>query len=90
MSLDNHPRVILMIPSECFPDKTGKIAFHINKNIIDNVLPDIIKKTAEDLGIEMIDLLDLTRNHEEWYVDGVHPNAEGNRHIAGAIADHLL
>ena len=90
MSLSNHPRVIVMIPSECFPDETGKIAFNINKNIIDNVLPGIIRKTAEDLDIEVIDLLRPTLDHEEWYVDGVHPNAEGNRHIAETIAGQGL
>ena len=90
LSLDNHPRVIVMIPTECFPDKTGKVAFHINKHIIDGVLPGIIRKTAEDLGIETIDLLTPTLDHEERYVDGVHPNEEGNRHIAEVIAGHLM
>ena len=89
MSLENHPRVIVMIPPECFPDDTGTVAFSINKNIIDGVLPEIIRKTAEDLNIGLIDLLTPTMNHEEWYVDGVHPNGEGNYHIAEVIADHL-
>ena len=90
ISLDNHPRVIVMIPTECFPDKrTGKVAFNIGKDIIDNYLPDIIRKTAEDLDIEVIDLLGPTKGHEEWYADGVHPNGEGNLHIAEIIADHF-
>lgn len=90
MLLENRPRVIIMIPPECFPDKTtGVVGYSIDKDIIDNVIPQIIRKTAEDLGIELIDLLTPTADHEEWYVDGVHPNAEGNRHIAELIAPYL-
>ena len=90
MSLDNKPRVIAMIPVECYPEEsTGKVAFNINKDVIDNVLPKIIKETAEELDIETIDLLTPTINHEEWYADGVHPNGEGNRYLADFIFEHL-
>ena len=90
MSLENHPSVIVMIPVECYPQKdTGEVAFKISKQIIDDVLPGIIRKTAEDLGIEVIDLLEPSKDHEEWYADGVHPDAEGNYHIAEIIASHL-
>ncbi|MBQ6655296.1 MAG: hypothetical protein IJM79_07230 [Erysipelotrichaceae bacterium] len=90
LTLDNSPRIIVMIPPECFPyNEAGDVAYSIDKHLVDNVLPGIIRKTAGKLDIELIDLLEPTRGHEEWYVDGVHPNAEGNRQIAEVIAAHL-
>ena len=53
-------------------------------------LPQIITETAEELGIEVIDLYTLTKDHPEWFWDGVHPNAEGNRAIADEIYETVF
>ena len=83
IELENRPEVIVMIPPECFVNKSlGKVAFDIDKEVIDYEIPDIIKNTAADLSLEVIDLLEYTHSHEEWFADGVHPNNFGNQFIA--------
>ncbi len=88
--LRNHPRVILMTPPQCYADpKTGKVGFDINAETIDRCITGIIKRQAENLKLEVIDLHELTQNHEDWFDDGVHPNALGNQMIAEHLAVQL-
>ena len=46
----------------------------------------ICKAVSEKYGVPVIDLYAFTEHHPEYFLDGVHPNREGNR----AIADYLL
>ena len=88
--LRNHPRVIVMTPPQCYADpKTGKVGFDINAETIDRCITGIIKRQAENLKLEVIDLHELTQNHEDWFDDGVHPNALGNQMIAEHLAVQL-
>lgn len=90
INLDNQPRVILMTPPQCYVDpKIGKVGFDIDAETIDDQIVDIIKKVATDNGLNIIDLHQYTQNHEDWFVDGVHPNELGNREIAKYIAGEL-
>ena len=47
--------------------------------------PEIFLTAAGKLGIRVIDLYAFTKDHPEWFVDGVHPNIRGNRAIAKYI-----
>lgn len=88
--LENSPRVILMTPPQCYADpKIGKVAFDISAEIIDEQIVPIVKKTAADSGLQVIDLHELTQHHEDWFSDGVHPNELGNLKIAMYIAQEL-
>ena len=49
-------------------------------------MTDIIYAVAEKLQVGVIDLYSITDGHPEWYTDGAHPDAEGNRAIAEEIA----
>lgn len=49
----------------------------------------ILDEIAAELGAEVIDLYAFTEAHPEWFDDGVHPNAEGNRAIAAHLAERL-
>ena len=52
-------------------------------------LADAVNQLGEELSLEVIDLYTLTTDHPEWFPDGLHPNAEGNRAIAEHIASYL-
>lgn len=86
--LASHPRVYLMQPPKCFPEK-GKqeVAFDISNDIISNEIHSIVAKIASETGTYVIDLYTLTENHPEWFADGVHPTAQGNFEIARKIAE---
>jgi lysophospholipase L1-like esterase len=79
-----------MPPPQCYAaPKTGKVGFDINAETIDHCITGIIKRQAENLKQEVIDLHELTQNHEDWFDDGVHPNALGNQMIAEHLAVQL-
>lgn len=83
-------RLILMCPPyTCPADGSDVVAFDIiNETIRDEVNP-IVKKCAQENGVECIDLYALTDGHSEYLDDGVHPNSFGNRVIASAIHSAL-
>ena len=77
--------VYAVIPPRAFKDPvTNEYNFSIMPGVIDQ-LPQIITEAAEELGVQVIDLYTLTQDHPEWYWDGIHPNAEGNKAIAEEI-----
>ncbi|MBR1841975.1 MAG: hypothetical protein IJ788_01725 [Oscillospiraceae bacterium] len=89
-ALPNAPRVILMTPPSCFPDKKiGLIPFDISAEVIDRDIVPIVKSVASELGLQVIDLNAFTAGRAEWFADGVHPNEVGNRAIAEFIAGAL-
>ncbi|MGN0542289.1 MAG: SGNH/GDSL hydrolase family protein [Acutalibacteraceae bacterium] len=56
-----------------------------------NEANDVIRQTAADRGLELIDINGLTSQHPEWFVnDGVHPNADGAAEIGKKIAEFIL
>ena len=79
--------VIVMKPPKAF-EVNGTVQYDIlEENILKEL--DMIDHISEELGIRVIDLHSYTENHPEWFGDGVHPNAEGNRNIAEFIAEHI-
>ncbi len=83
-------KVILMSPPSCFVDrKSGVVLFDIDMKNIDGPIYRIVKKTAEEKGLQLIDLHEHTAGHEEWFADGVHPNEKGNREFAGYIYQNI-
>lgn len=89
-ALSHHPNVILMTPPQCYEDpKLGKVGFDIDKETIDCEIVPIVKETAAEKGLNVIDLHAFTQGHRDWFADGVHPNETGNREIAHFLADQL-
>ena len=88
LNLSHKGEVILMTPPSCFP-KDGIVAFEINGVILDQAITKIVKEIAKKYNLRLFDIHTITDNHPEWFVDGVHPNAEGNKAIANYIAEQL-
>ena len=90
VSLENHPAVILMTPPSCYVDpKLGRIGFDIDGNLVASDIRSFVLEIGEKLGLKVIDLHSFTANHEEWFVDGVHPNQLGNEKIAEFIYESI-
>ena len=90
INLENKPKVILMTPPACFPEESLKIvAFEINEEIISGPVYDIVKKCAKDYNLQLIDLYNHTKDHSEWFIDGVHPNIHGNKEFAEFIYQNI-
>lgn len=84
ISLENSPTVYLMQPPKAF-----KKAYKIDNNIISNDIHRIVKEVGDELSIGVIDIYTLTENHRGWFMDGVHPNSNGDKQIANYIYSQI-
>ena len=87
LDMESQPKVYVMIPPKVFLD--GEDNGNCNDTIIREEIAPIITEVAAETGAELIDLYTLTEKHPEWFADGLHPNAEGNREIAKCICSVL-
>lgn len=89
-SLPQQPKVYVMIPPACFPKTPGgTVVADISEQTLQSQIRPLLRKRAAEAGWGCIDLYAPTQGHPEYFADGVHPNAEGNRLIAQTIASHL-
>ncbi len=89
MDLPHRPKVVAMIPPHVFPMSDGTVGYGVDLDIYDNQTVKMIREIAEGMGLQIIDLYSFTEGHPEWFMDGVHPNEEGNRAIAGFLYREL-
>ncbi len=81
------PVVYVMIPPAVFIEQDGT---NCDDATVGGELADAVRQVASELSVTVIDLYSLTADHPEWFSDGLHPNAEGNRAIAEKIAEVIL
>ena len=93
---ESAPKIYLALPAEayfsedCDPD-TGIASYDIQPAVID-VIAETIQLYASTNGIEMnvIDIHSLTEANPKWFeVDGIHPNNDGAKAIAEAVAEAI-
>ena len=84
IDLDSKPSVFLAVPPKVFEE--GEAAFGVRDETIENEIAPIIRETGEKLGVPVIDLYGKTKDHPEWFMDGAHPNADGNGELAKIFA----
>ena len=88
--LPQRPEVILIAPGRCFAQKeTGVVAFDIQNDLIEGEVVPAVYRVAKRADVRVINLYDVTKDHPEYFADGVHPNPEGNRVIAKTIFEGL-
>jgi len=75
-------KVIMLLPprSHNSMDRTS-----IDDNLIKTTIADCVKAIAKDLKASVVNLYNLTKDHPEWYKEGLHPNKIGNKKIAEYI-----
>ena len=81
----SEPKIILMVPPAAFSIRQKPVAFSIQNDVICEEIAPIIKRQAKAQALEIVDLYALTSSHPEWFVDGVHPNQQGNEAIADCV-----
>lgn len=86
-NLESAPEVYIMLPPQVFrePEDTGDCN---NTVLTEEVIP-AIERVADATGVKLIDLYSVTEGHADWYSDGLHPNADGNKAIAQAIYEQI-
>ena len=91
IDLPQQPHVVLITPPRAFAKEgSDTVAYGIRNEIIEGEIVPIVKETAEQFGIQCFDLYAETESHPEWFADGVHQNAEGNRAIADFIHRSIM
>jgi len=83
--LSHGERVVVIKPPKAHPaEDSGEVSFEICDELVYEV-GKIIEETANELSVPVIDLYSFTEKHPEWFSDGVHLNAEGNKQVAKYI-----
>ena len=87
ISLGDDRKVCLATPPRAF--EAGEEVFCVSNDVIENEIAPIVREVAEETGAVLIDMYEETKDHPEWFPDGVHPGAEGNAEFAKIVADAL-
>jgi len=81
-----HPKPHLMTPPAAFR-RPGKkeLIFKVNDTVIENEIVPIVKRVAAKMDIPVIDIFSATKDHPEYFEDGVHPTPAGYAIIAKIV-----
>lgn len=82
-------RIYVMTCPHAYSVDGKPIVFDISDEVIETGITPIIRRYAKEKDLGLIDLLSETEGHEDWFMDGVHPNKTGNENIAHCIFDQL-
>lgn len=77
----------------CFfmEDSVGELTSHDLRPAYADIIAEIVRQTADELGYPVIDIHALTEQNPQWFAkDGVHPNNDGAAAIAQAVANAIL
>jgi len=75
-----HPVVYLLTPPAAFSNSIGA-----SNDIIQNEEIPILLRVGEQTNSPIVNIFSATKDHPEYFPDGIHPNSAGNTAIAEAI-----
>jgi len=73
-------RIILASPPPAFIEN-DVISGSIDPGVVINVR-DVVEETADEFGLEFVDVYEEMQNHSEYFPDGIHPDEEGSEALA--------
>jgi acyl-CoA thioesterase-1 len=82
--LPTQPAVYVATPPVAFEN-----AAKIQPKVIAEEIVPIVREVGERTGTPVINVYSATRDHREYFPDGVHPNREGASIIAATVNDAL-
>ena len=86
--LPTKPKIILMAPPKTF-SILGKTLDSILDEAIGGEMREAVKTVARETSCKYVDLYEITKDHREWSVDGLHLNKDGTYAIASAVKEVL-
>ena len=81
--------VAFLLPPCVYPAGGDIASFGMSAEKLSQVR-EILTQVCAEKSVAVVDLYSATCDHPEWFPDGVHPNADGNRAIAEAIYEALF
>lgn len=81
-------KIYLVSPPAVF-DVGVRTSYGIDNTVIRDQIREIVREVAEQTGAGWIDLYAVTKDHPEYFPDGVHPNLEGNILLAETICEEI-
>ena len=85
IELPNRPAVYLVTPPAAWQNTFG-----IDPRIVEDEVVPIVNRVAAEMQVPVIDVFTATRNEQQMFSDGVHPNAAGYRIIAEIVAEGII
>lgn len=87
-AMPQKPRIILCLPVPAFVEQSGNTG--IRGSIVKNEVIPIVKKVADERGLQWIDLNTPMLAHANLFPDSIHPNAVGQDSLAALIYRDFL
>lgn len=83
------PKVYVGLCAESFDVENPTMEYGIQPEIVDQIVKALQDAYSTE-DVELIDIHSLTTAHPEWFAeDGVHPNTDGAKAIAEAVAEAM-
>ena len=83
------PKVYIGLCAESFDIENPEMEYGIQPAVVDQIAKALQDAYASE-DVEIIDIHSLTTAHPEWFTkDGVHPNTQGAKAIAEAVAEAI-
>jgi lysophospholipase L1-like esterase len=79
-AFQSKPKIFIVVPPPVFSNNVG-----LNGTVLEEKVIPLIKQTASDLNLPLIDVHTPLLNHPEDFQDGIHPNLWGSEIIAYQI-----
>lgn len=89
---EKKPAIYICTTPACFfmENSEGVLTSHDLRPAYADIIAEIVRQTAEELGYPVIDIHALTKKNPQWFAkDGVHPNNEGAASIAQAVYEAI-
>ena len=89
---EKKPIIYICTTPACFfmEDSDGELTSHDLRPAYADIIAEITREAAEELGYPVIDIHTLTTENPQWFEkDGVHPNNDGAAAIAKAVCGEI-
>ncbi len=90
---EKKPAIYICTTPACFftNNSEGELTSHDLRPAYADIIAEITRQTAEELGYPVIDIHALTKQNPRWFAkDGVHPNNDGATAIAQEVFKTLI